>query len=104
MMKLVVAVAAVLMVASCGAAGGGKAALVKSCVKGGETKKTCDCVATELQKNADKDVFRAMVLQSEGKDAEAEKIMNALPMEKQFSAASAAMGAMMKCAVGPQSN
>lgn len=103
MKRFVLAAAAVLMAASCGAAGGGKAAMVKSCVKEGEDKKTCECVATELEKNADKDVFKALVLQSQGKNEEAEKIMNALPMEKQFSAASAAMGAMMKCAVGPQS-
>lgn len=104
MKRFVMAAAAVLMLASCGAVGGGgKAAMVKSCVKEGEDKKTCECVATELEKNADKDVFKALVLQSQGKNEEAEKIMNALPMEKQFSAASAAMGAMMKCAVGPQS-
>jgi len=102
MKRFVLAAAAVLLLAACGA-GGGKAAMVKSCVKEGEDKKTCECVATELEKNADKDVFKALVLQSQGKNEEAEKIMNALPMEKQFSAASAAMGAMMKCAVGPQS-
>jgi len=102
MKRFVLAAAAVLMLTACGA-GGGKAAMVKSCVKEGEDKKTCECVATELEKNADKDVFKALVLQSQGKNEEAEKIMNALPMEKQFSAASAAMGAMMKCAVGPQS-
>lgn len=92
------AIAAALLATACGAAaGGGKAALVDACVDGGEDKKTCECVANELEKNADKDAFRAMTLEAQGKTEEAEKIISGLPMDKQISVATAAMGAMMKC-------
>ncbi len=99
------AAAAALLAAACGAAaGGGKGALVAECVEGGEEKKTCECVANELEKNADKDAFRAMTLEAQGKTEEAEKIISALPMDKQISVATAAMGAMMKCSPGLSTN
>lgn len=98
------AAAAALLATACGAAGGGKAALVAECVEGGEERKTCECVATELEKNADKDAFRAMTLEAQGKTEEAEKIISALPMDKQISVATAAMGAMMKCSPGLSTN
>ena len=96
--------AAVLLASACGAAGGDKAAFVSGCVKEGESQKTCDCVATEFEKSIDKDAFHAMALQAQGKTEEADKIMNALPMDKQIAMATVAMGAMMKCAVPPATN
>jgi hypothetical protein len=98
------AAAAALLASACNAAAGGKGALVAECVEGGEEKKTCECVANELEKNADKDAFRAMTLEAQGKTEEAEKIISALPMDKQISVATAAMGAMMKCSPGLSTN
>lgn len=98
---LMAVVAAGLTVSGCDAiglgGGGDKAELVKACVADGEEQKTCDCVADELEKTVDKDAFKAMVLGAQGKDAEAEAIMEGLSMEKQFSVATGAMGAMAKC-------
>ena len=96
------AAAAALLASACGAAGGDKTAFVNG-VKEGEDKKTCDCVATEFEKSIDKDAFHAMALQAQGKTEEADKIMNALPMDKQIAMATVAMGAMMKCAAGTPS-
>lgn len=91
--------AAGLAVSACGGAGGGKSELVEACVADGEDKAQCECIATELEANLDEDVFRAMVLGAQGKEAEAEEIMNDMPMDKQFSVATGAMAAMMKCGV-----
>jgi hypothetical protein len=98
------AAAAALLASACDASAGGKGALVADCVENGEEKQTCECVANELEKNADKDAFRAMTLEAEGKTEEAEKIISALPMDKQISVATAAMGAMMKCSPGLSAN
>lgn len=101
MIRIVMAAgAAALFASACSAAAGDKAALIESCKKEGESAKTCECVAGEFEKNLDKDAFHAMALAASGKEEEADKIMNALPMDKQMQMATAAMGAMMKCAVG----
>jgi hypothetical protein len=97
MRVVILAVAAAGLALSGCSGGGGKAALVEACMKDDQEKKTCECMADEFEQTLDKDVFNAMVLGAQGKEAEAEKIMNELPMEKQFSIAPAAMGAMMKC-------
>lgn len=95
------AAAAALLASACGAAGGDKAAFVNGCVKEGEKKETCECVATEFEKSIDKDAFHALALQAQGKAEEADKIMSALPMDKQIAMATVMMGAMMKCSVSP---
>jgi hypothetical protein len=93
---MVAGVAAIALLATaCGAAGGGKGAIVAKCVKDdGMTQKQCQCMADKLEKNVDKDVFRAIVLEAEGKTAESEKLMNSLSMEKQMTAMTAAFSAM----------
>jgi hypothetical protein len=95
---VMVAAAAAAFASACSAAGGDKAAIVAACTKEGESQKNCECVATEFEKNLDKEAFHAMALGAQGKEEEADKIMNALPMDKQMAMATAAMGAMMKCA------
>jgi hypothetical protein len=91
MIRMVVGVAAAaLLAAACGAAGGGKGVLVAQCVKEGQPQKQCQCMADKVEKAVDKDVFRAMVLEAEGKVEESEKLMASLPMEKQMTA----MGAL----------
>ena len=92
------AVAATMLASACSVAGGDKAAFIAGCVKEGDDKKTCECAGNEFEKALDKDAFHAMALQAQGKSEEADKIMNALPMDKQIAMATAAMGAMMKCA------
>ncbi len=74
--------------------------IIAACTKDGESQKNCECVATELEKALDKDAFHAMALGAQGKEEEAEKIVKALPMDKQMAMATSAMGAMMKCAPG----
>jgi hypothetical protein len=95
--KLILAVCAAASLAACGAAGGGKSAMVTKCVDGGEDRKVCTCVADEMEKTLDKEIFQAMLLEAEGKSEEAQKIMSALPLGKQLSAATGMMGVMAKC-------
>jgi hypothetical protein len=101
MFRIVMAAAAATMLASaCSGASGDKAAIIASCAKDGEDKKTCECAANEFEKALDKDAFHAFALQAAGKEEEADKIISALPMDKQIAMATAAMGAMMKCQPG----
>jgi hypothetical protein len=102
MIRIVMAATAAAVLASaCGAVGGGdKAAIIAACTKEGESQKNCECVANEFEKALDKDAFHAMALGAQGKEEEADKIMNALPMDKQMAMATAAMGVMMKCVPG----
>lgn len=95
----ILAVAA-LMLAACGA-GGGKAQLAASCKKEGTDAKVCDCMATEMEKNMDKKVFAAMVKGASGKEEDAQKMLQGMTMEQQMSAATATMGAAVKCGMGP---
>ena len=98
---LMAAAAAAVLASACGAVGGDKQAFIDGCVKGGDDKKTCECVGTEFEKTIDKQAFHAMALQAAGKAEEADKIINALPLDKQMAMATAAMGVMMKCAAAP---
>jgi hypothetical protein len=79
-----------LLATACGAAGGGKGAIVAKCIKDGESQKVCQCMADKVEKAVDKDVFRAMVMEAEGKVEESQKLLESLPMEKQMTA----MGAL----------
>jgi hypothetical protein len=89
-MKKILAMAAIaLLAAACGDSGG-KGAMVSKCVKQGQSQKTCECIVDKTEKNVDKDVFRAMMLDAEGKTEESQKLMQSLPAEKQMSA----MGAL----------
>jgi hypothetical protein len=91
MIRMVMGVAAVALLATACGAGGGKAAIVAKCVKeDGQSQKVCQCMADKVEKAVDKDVFRAIVLEAEGKVEESEKLMASLPMEKQMTA----MGAL----------
>lgn len=96
--RLILALCAAASLAACGAAGGGgKSAMVSKCVEGGEDRKVCTCVADEMEKTLDKEIFQAMLLEAEGKSEEAQKIMSALPLGKQLGAATGMMGVMAKC-------
>ncbi|HVY87773.1 MAG TPA: hypothetical protein VG942_02840 [Hyphomonadaceae bacterium] len=88
MKKILVVTAIALLAAACG--DNGKTAMVNKCVKEGQSQKVCDCIVAKMEKSVDKDVFRAMTLDAEGKTEESEKLMKSLPAEKQMSA----MGAL----------
>lgn len=78
----------------------GKGVLVQSCVKDGQDQKTCDCIATAMQKNMDPQLFQAAVLQAQGKNDEAEKVAKAVSADKAMESASKAMAPMLQCAMG----
>src|SRR5262245_19101068 len=99
---LMAAAAAAVMLSACiPGAGGDKQAFIDGCVKGGDDKKTCECVGTEFEKTIDKQAFHAMALQAAGKTEEADKIINALPVDKQMAMATAMMRVMMNSAATP---
>jgi hypothetical protein len=88
-----------LALAGCGVVNGGgeKAVLVDQCVKEGNDKKNCDCMAAEAENTLDKDVLAAMALGAQGKDAEADAAMQKLTMEQQFSVVTFAGSVLEKC-------
>jgi hypothetical protein len=94
------AAAALFLAAGCGNGGAGREAWIKQCAKGGDDRKTCTCVADELQKNLDRRAFRAMMLDAEGKREEANSIRNKMPMDRKMAAMNVAMKAAGKCAAG----
>jgi hypothetical protein len=94
------AAAAAALASACGAVGGDKAAIIAACTKDGESQKNCDCIATEFEKTLDKDAFHALALGAQGKEEEADKIVQSLPMDKQLAMATTTMSVMMKCAPG----
>lgn len=100
MKKLMFVAAASLALAAC--EDKGQSALVQSCVSGGLEKRTCDCLARESKKSMDKEVYEAMVLDAQGKSAEANALMEKMPVEKRFTAATGIVGAMGACAINPK--
>lgn len=101
MKKFVIAAVAALALAGCGAVGGGhKAAMVKSCTESGETEANCTCVADSLEKGLDADTFKLVATAMAAGEAEGEKMMNELPVEKQGAVMGALMSAGMSCMMG----
>lgn len=96
MSRSLLAAAGMLVLAACG---GPNKALVDSCVADGMKKGDCACLATEAEKQMDKDVFAAVVLQAEGKEDEANAMMEKMPIEKRFSVATGIISVMGACAV-----
>jgi hypothetical protein len=86
--------AAGALLAACGASGG-KAAFVAKCVKDdGQSQQVCQCMADKIEKSVDKDVFRVMTLEAEGKIEEAQKLQQTLSLEKQMGALGGVAAAM----------
>ena len=102
MIRIAMAAGAALMMSSaCGAVGGGdKQVLVDACVKEGEPREQCECIATAMEKHMDKDLLRAAALEVQGKTEEAQKIAEQVGPDKAMASATAAMGPMMQCAMG----
>lgn len=96
MTKSLLAAVGLLALAACG---GPNKALVDSCVADGMAKADCDCLATEAEKQMDKDVFDAVVLMAEGKEDEANAMMEKMPIEKRFSVATGMISVMGACSV-----
>jgi hypothetical protein len=80
---------AALAVAACGQldSNAAKTTMIENCVGSGQDKAFCTCVVDETEKSADPEVFKAMLLDAQGKVEEAQKIMEALPKAKQFESA-----------------
>lgn len=91
---------ALTTLAACGAAGGGdKQVLVNACVKEGEPREQCECIAAAMEKHMDKDLLHAAALEAQGKTEEAQKIAEKVGPDKAMASATAAMGPMMECAM-----
>lgn len=101
MKTLILAAAAALLLTGCGAIGGGeKAAMVKACVDSGETDKNCTCIADKLEAGLDKDTFKAVAGAMAAGEEEGNKLMEALPADKQGAVMGALMTAGMTCMMG----
>lgn len=101
MKKIVFAVsAAAFALTACGGGGGGKAALVKECVAGGESEKTCNCVADKLQADLDSKSFGTLTKAMAAGEDKGEEMIMALPAEEQTKIMTALMGAGFACAMG----
>jgi|GEM_PF-1724718 hypothetical protein len=101
MRTFVIAAVAALVLAGCGATGGGaKAAMVKACTDSGESDANCTCVADSLEKGLDADTFKLVATAMAAGDEEGEKMMNELPVEKQGAVMGALMSAGMSCMMG----
>ena len=102
MIRLVMAAGAALVLSSaCGAVGGGdKQVLIHACVKEGEPREQCECIATAMEKHMDKDLLHAAALEAQGKTEEAQKIAEKLAPDKAMPSATAAMAPIMQCAMG----
>jgi hypothetical protein len=102
MIRIVTAAGAALVLScACGAVGGGdKQAIVDECVKQGDDRKQCECIATAMEQHMDKDLFHAAALEAQGKSEEAQKLAEKIGPHKAMASATAAMGPMMQCAMG----
>jgi hypothetical protein len=102
MIRIVMAAGAALVLSSaCGAVGGSdKQAIIDECVKQGDDRKQCECIATAMETHMDKELFHAAALEAQGKSEEAQKLAEKIGPDKAMASATAAMGPMMQCAMG----
>lgn len=67
------ALAALVLVAGCGARSAGHDAIVDRCVAGGEDAEVCDCLGKQSAKRLDQGDFDLVVLGAKGEDEEADR-------------------------------
>ena len=90
-----------LGLAACGGDGGGKAALVKSCVDdGSESKENCVCLADAAEEQLDKPMFTKLVKAAQDGDDGIEAMIGELSAEEQGKFMGFAMSAAMTCGMG----
>jgi len=79
--------------------------LAKACVAGGGDKAHCECEATKVDDllasgSIDPEVAQALILQAEGKEDEADKIMLGVEYRKRFEQPSLVAEEKLKCVAG----
>jgi hypothetical protein len=107
-MRFAVAVGVALLgFAGCGEAAKPKtpehAALVKYCKTDGGNQKTCECAADKTdellaQNVISPEMYKALVLEAQGKTEESEAIIEAMNIHEQFGQVTAVGDAKMSCA------
>lgn len=80
--------------------------LARACVSSGGDKAHCECQASKLDElleagTIDLTVYKALVLQAEGKEEEAEKAFMALDYDARFKQSTLAGEAMVSCDAAP---
>lgn len=105
-MVRVLALTAIVALAGCGEAAkplsAEHVAFAKACVDGGGQAELCECQATKIDELVEAgqvtpDVQRAMLLQAQGKEEEAEAIMVQLPPKDLFEQPSLIAAAQLQC-------
>ena len=98
MKKFVFAAVAAVALTACG--GSPKVAMVKACTDSGESDANCTCIGDSLEKNLDKETFKAVATAMAGGEEAGNKMMEELPAEKQGAVMGALMSAGMGCMMG----
>lgn len=100
-LQILAGAAAFAVLSACGGAGGGgKAAFVNECVKGGEEKTTCTCIADKLEAELDAKTFAKLTKAIAAGEEKGSKMMEAMPADEQAKIAGAMMSAGFGCAMG----
>ena len=74
MLRTVLITLGLLGMTACGG-GGGKSALVDACIEQGDSREACTCMADKMEEGLSPEAFEAMVLGAQGKDDEAQALM-----------------------------
>jgi hypothetical protein len=91
-------VAGLLLLAGCGPQLSREEQLIAAdCEADGGAAAGCVCMAQRAADELDPDVFRAMVLAAEGREAEAETLLESLPVDRQMSGVAFALETLDLC-------
>lgn len=102
-------VAAMLLAAGCAPSqpppSEGHVRMAKACVAGGGEKAHCECEATKVDEllasnSIDPEVAQALILQAEGKEDEADKVMLSVEYTKRFEQSALVAEEKLKCVAG----
>ena len=99
MKKRILVTAASLMLAGCG--GGGKSALVKSCIDRGEDKTNCACMAEKLQQGLKPPTFALVIKAAQAPEDQRAAILAEMPAMEKLSFGIASLDAADACGAAP---
>ena len=103
MIRTMSSMALVCLLTSCGDAGAGEhAALVEFCQSDGAQKPVCVCAADKIeallkQKTISSDMFRALLLEAQGKPEESDEILADMTIDEKFAQVTAIGEARASC-------
>jgi hypothetical protein len=97
--RLLAALALGVTLAACSRTPDDREVIVNACVEDGSSQEACECMAGEAETALSEEGRQVLVLGAQGKDQEAQTLMQSMPLDQQLAFGTFAFEAIDKCGI-----